>query len=56
MFSEATGGILRLPKFRWAMPVGTGTIWISAGQLDTVLRQAQNVTLKQKFGCGMQPN
>ena len=22
MFSEATGGILRMPKFGWAMPVG----------------------------------
>ena len=48
MFSEATGGILRLPKFRWAMPVGTGTIRISAGQLDTVLKQIEEVTLRAK--------
>ena len=30
------------------MPVGTGTIRISAGQLDTVLKQVENVTLKAK--------
>jgi hypothetical protein len=48
MFSEATGGILRLPKFRGAMPVGAGTIRISAGQLDTVLKQAEEVTLRAK--------
>jgi hypothetical protein len=48
MFSEATGAILRLPKFRWAMPVGTGTIRISAGQLDTVLKQIEEVTLRAK--------
>jgi DinB family protein len=48
MFSEATGGILRLPKFRWAMPVGTGTIRTSAGQLDTVLKQIEEVTLRAK--------
>ena len=48
MFSEATSGILRLPKFRWAMPVGAGTIRISAGQLDTILKQAEEVTLRVK--------
>jgi hypothetical protein len=48
MFSEATGAILRLPKFRWAMPVGTGTIRMSAGQLDTVLKQIEEVTLRAK--------
>ena len=48
MFGEATGSILRLPRFLGAMPFGSRTIWISAGQLDTVLRQAQNVTLEAK--------
>jgi hypothetical protein len=48
MFAEATGSIRRLPKFLGLMPVRTGTIRISAGQLDDVLHQVENVTLRAK--------
>jgi hypothetical protein len=48
MFGEATDGIFRLPRFLGVMQVGSRTIRISAGQLDTVLNQAKNVTLKAK--------
>jgi DinB superfamily len=48
MFGQATGSILRLPKFLGRMPVTTGTIGISAGQLDSVLNQVENITLEAK--------
>jgi hypothetical protein len=48
MFGAATDSILRLPKFLGVSPVGTGTIRISAGQLDAVLKQAENVTLRAR--------
>jgi hypothetical protein len=48
MFGEATGSILRLPKLLRIMPVATGTIRISAGQLDGVLNQVENITLEAK--------
>jgi hypothetical protein len=48
MFGEATGSIQRLPKFLGLMPSTTGTIGISAGQLDGVLNQVENITLEAK--------
>jgi DinB family protein len=48
MFREATGSIQRLPRFLGIMPVRTGTIRISTGQLDSVLNQVENLTLKAK--------
>jgi hypothetical protein len=48
MFAEATGSIRRLPKFLGLMPVRTGTIRISARQLDDVLHRVENVTLRAK--------
>jgi hypothetical protein len=48
MFGEAAGTILRLPKFFWVRTVGNGMVRISAGQLDTVLNQIENVTLKAR--------
>lgn len=48
VFGEATDSILRLPGFPGAMRADSRTTGISAGQLDTVLNQAQNVTLKAK--------
>jgi hypothetical protein len=48
MLGEATNGILRLPRFLRPMPTGTGTVRISAGQLETVLNQAENAILKAK--------
>jgi DinB superfamily len=48
MFGEATGSILRLSKCFGIMAVGSGVIRISAGQLETVLNQAEDVTLKAR--------
>ncbi len=48
MFGEATGGILRLPRFFGVMPVRSGTVRDSTGQLETVLNQVENVTLLAK--------
>lgn len=48
MFAGATGSIRRLPKFLGLMPVRTGTIRISARQLDSVLHQVENITLRAK--------
>jgi hypothetical protein len=48
IFGEATDSILRLPKVLCVIPAGIATVQISAGQLDTVLNQAENVTLKAK--------
>jgi hypothetical protein len=48
MFGEATGSILRLPKFLRAMPIRTRIVRISAGQLETVLNQTESVTLIAK--------
>jgi len=48
MFGEATGSILRLPKFLGATPVGAGVIRTSARQLETLLNQAEGVTLEAK--------
>jgi hypothetical protein len=48
MFGEAAGSILRLPKFFGARTPGDTMVRISAGQLDTVLSQAENVTLKAR--------
>lgn len=48
MFGQATGSILRLPKFLGATPVGAGMIWTSARQLDILLNQAEGVTLEAK--------
>jgi hypothetical protein len=46
MFAQATGTIRRLPKFLGLMPVRTGTIRISARQLNDVLHRVENVTLR----------
>jgi hypothetical protein len=48
MFGEATGSILRLPKLLGIMPVANGTIRTSAGQLDGVLNQVENITREAK--------
>jgi hypothetical protein len=48
MFGDATGSILRLPKFFRDMPIRTGTVRISTKQLETVLNQVENVTLKAR--------
>lgn len=48
MFSEATGSILRLPKFLGATPVDAGVIQTSAWQLETLLNQSEGVTLEAK--------
>ena len=48
MFGEATGSILRLPKFLGVMPARAGTTRISTGQLDTLLNQVENVTRKAR--------
>ena len=48
MFGEATDSIRRLPGFLGAMRTGSRATQISTGQLDTVLNQAQQVTLKAK--------
>jgi DinB superfamily len=47
-FGETTDGILRLYKFLRTMPSDTSTLSISTGQLDAVLKEAENVTLKAK--------
>jgi hypothetical protein len=46
MFGQATERGSRVPGLLGVMPVGSWSIRISAGQLDTVLNQAQNVTLQ----------
>jgi hypothetical protein len=46
MLGEATDGMLRLPKFLRAMPAHVEIVRISAGQLETLLNQAETVTLK----------
>jgi hypothetical protein len=48
MFGEAAGSILRLPKFFRVSTIGSGTVRISARQLDTVLQQIENATLKAR--------
>ncbi len=48
MLGEAAGGILRLPKVFGVRTIGNPTVWTSAGQLDAVLNQAENATLKAK--------
>jgi DinB superfamily len=48
MFGEAAGSILRLPKVFGIRTPGDTMVRISAGQLDTVLNQAENVTLKAR--------
>jgi hypothetical protein len=48
LFGEATGGILKSPKHVQVMSVRTGIVWTSTGQLDTVLRQVEDVTLVAK--------
>lgn len=48
MFAEATGSIRRLPKFLGLMPVRIATIRLSARQLDDVLHQVENITLRAK--------
>jgi hypothetical protein len=48
MFGETAGGILRLPKFLRVRTAGNGTVRISARQLDTVLNQAESVTLRAR--------
>ena len=45
LFGEATGSILRMPKFLRATPIPTRIVRISAGQLETVLHQTERVTL-----------
>jgi hypothetical protein len=46
MFGEAAGSILRLPKFFGVRTVGSGIVWISARQLDSVLNHVERATLK----------
>ena len=48
MFGYATGSFQRLPKFLRTAPVRPGMIQISNGQLDTILNQVENVTLKAR--------
>jgi DinB superfamily len=48
MFAGATGSIRRLPKVLGLMPVRTESIRISARQLDSVLHQVENITLRAK--------
>jgi hypothetical protein len=48
VFGEATGSILRVPKFLAIIPARTATVQASARQLDSLLTQAENVTLKAK--------
>ena len=48
MFAGATGSIRGLPKFLGLPPVRTVTIRISARQLDSVLHQVENITLRAK--------
>jgi hypothetical protein len=45
MLGEATDGILRMPRFLRTTQLRTGAVRISAGQLEAVLNQAENVTL-----------
>lgn len=45
MLGEATGGLLRLPRFLLGN-ARTGMVRISTGQLDSLLNQAEGVTLK----------
>jgi hypothetical protein len=47
-FEEATGGILRLPEFLRVARGGSGRVQIPTGQLETVLDEAENVTLVAK--------
>jgi hypothetical protein len=48
MFGETTGSIQRLPKFLGIIPVRSGAIRISTGQLDGVLNQVEALTVKVK--------
>jgi hypothetical protein len=48
MIGESAGSILRLPRLFRVRTVGTGVVGISAGQLDAVLSQAENATLKAR--------
>src|ERR1700733_4752526 len=48
MLGKATDGILQSPGFPRARPNSTGMARISASQLETVLNQAENVTLKAR--------
>ena len=48
MFAQATGSIRRLPKLLGLTPVHSGTIRISARQLDSVLHQIESITLQAK--------
>jgi hypothetical protein len=48
MFGEAAGNTLRLSKFFAVGTVGSGMVRISAEQLNTVLNQADSVTLKAR--------
>lgn len=47
VFGEVTGSILRVPSLA-ITPASTGTIRVSARQLDSLLIQAENVSLKAK--------
>jgi hypothetical protein len=48
MLGEAADNILRLPKVFGVKTVENELVRISAGQLDTVLNQVENVTLKAR--------
>jgi hypothetical protein len=48
MFAEATGSNRYWPKFLKVSPVRAGTIRISARQLDDLLRQVENITLRAR--------
>jgi hypothetical protein len=48
MFAEATGSVRRLPKFLGLMPAHTQATRISTRQLDSVLHQVENITLRAK--------
>jgi hypothetical protein len=48
IFGEATGGIVRSPKFLRAMPARTSGTRISTRQLETILNQVESVTLKAR--------
>ncbi|HEX4426561.1 MAG TPA: DinB family protein [Terriglobales bacterium] len=48
MFGEAAGSILRLPMFLGVRTASNTTIRISSAQLDAVLNQAENATLKAR--------
>lgn len=48
IFGETTGGMMRLPKVFGVMPARPRMSGIAARQLDTVLNQVENITLRAR--------